>query len=128
MRMNESNQNGFDDMLKASLQKYSINVPEDFALRLLTRMQRQEYAAALCAIKRKERLLVAAMIFVPVAAVLTLWLMPPQIMAQINGLMASGRQMILFNAAKADFVLRHWIEIAIVMVSLIYILFNQVLA
>jgi hypothetical protein len=128
MRMNDFEPNSFDDHFKISLQKHIVNVPEDFAQRLLTRIQRQEYAAALAAIKMRERLLIAAMVLVPVCAIIVLLLAGPEIMAQINSVIAGGRQLIVFDAAKTDFVLRHWLEIAIVAASLIYILFDQVLA
>jgi hypothetical protein len=126
MRINQSNNDGFDGLLKAGLKNHGVKVSKDFTERLLTRIQRQEYAAALAAIKLRERLLLGVMILLPIAAVSVALLLPHQIMIQFNALIVDFRQMFLFSAAKVDFVSKHWIEVAAVGAILVYILFDFV--
>jgi hypothetical protein len=121
MRINQSNTNGFDDLLKSGLRNHAVHVPSGFSHKLLTRIQRQEYAAALTAIKMKERLLLAVMILLPIAAAAVMLLLPHQIIMQCNALIADVRQIFLFYAAKIDLVLRHWIEIAVIVAILVYV-------
>jgi hypothetical protein len=127
MHINKSTTDGFDDMLKGSLQNHIVSVPSDFAQRLLTRIQRQEYATALAAIKTQERWLLATMILLPIAVAAGAILLPHQIMTMLSASIADARQLFFFYAAKADLLLRYWMEIAVISTILIYVFFDFVL-
>ncbi len=128
MRIEQPNPNDFDALLRAGLKNHIINVPPDFAQKLLTRVQRQEYAAALAAIRLKERLLLAVMILVPVAAIAIALLIPPQIITQISTLITEAQQKLLANFNGIVFPLQNWIVLAAAAGLLLYGLFESLLA
>lgn len=128
MRIEQPNPNDFDALLRAGLKNHTINVPPDFAKKLLTRIQRQEYAAALAAIRLKERLLLAVMILVPVAAIAIALLIPPQIITQISTLITEAQQKLLADFNGIVFSFRNWIVIAAAAGLLLYGLFESLLA
>jgi hypothetical protein len=127
MRMN-NNKNVFDNLLKTGLKKHAINVPQDFAQKMLTSIQREEYADALVRIRRSERLLVAAMIIVPAIAALVFLLLGPQIIAHVNVLAADVRHVIASHAANAVLPLKYLAGIAAIAAVLIYTVLDQILA
>jgi len=128
MRIEQPNPNDFDALLRAGLKNHTINVPPDFTQKLLTRVQRQEYAAALAAIRMKERLLLAVMILVPVAAIAIALLMPQQIITQLSTSIAEAQQKLLADFNGIVFSLRNWIVIAAAAGLLLYGLFESLLA
>jgi hypothetical protein len=128
MRMNESNQNHFDSLLKAGLKRHTVGVPADFAQKLLTRIQRQEYAAALAAVKKSEHLLVAVMVLVPVIAAIIAMLVGPHIMAQLNTVIAGVRQTLLSYTAAFVLPFKFWVGMAVAGAILIYVILDSVLA
>jgi hypothetical protein len=124
MRIDEPNQNCFDSMLKDGLQKHFMHVPPEFAQKLLTRIQRQEYAAALAVIKMKERLLLAAMILMLILLAAIVLLVPSQVAAHINTLIANARQTLEAFAAADIWPFRYWIAVAVAAGMLLYGLFE----
>jgi hypothetical protein len=126
MRMNEPNQNDFDNLLKTGLQKHTVNVPGDFAQKLLGRIQQEEYTAALAAVKRTERLLVAAMILVPAAAAILILLLGPTISAQLRTVLGEFEQLLSPFMADSALHLKFWVEIAVAAGAILfYILFDS---
>ena len=125
MRIEQSNPNDFDALLSAGLKNHTINVPPDFAQKLLTRVHRQEYAAALAAIKMKERLLLATMILLPLALAAAVLFIPQQVMTQLTVSIADIYHSFL---PKPAFTLRQWLIIAVAAALLLYGLFDSFLA
>jgi hypothetical protein len=123
MRLNQSYDDSFDHLLKTGLQNHTIVVPPDFVQNLLTRVQRQEYVAALAAIKMRERMLLAIMILLPIAAAAVTVFLPHQIVMLFNVLLADARQSFLLYAANIDIAFWHWIKIMVVVAILICCLF-----
>ncbi len=124
MRIEQPNPNDFDALLRAGLKNHTINVPPDFAQKLLTRVQRQEYAAALAAIKMKERLLLATMILLPLALAAVVLFIPQQVMTQLTISIADICHNFLAKPASA---LRQWLVIAVAAALLLYGLFDSFL-
>lgn len=115
-------------MLKAGLRNRAVNVPQDFAQGLLTRIQREEYAAALARIKRSERLLVAAMVTVPVIAALIFLLVGPQIIGQVNTLLTDARDLLGTYTINTALHFKYWAGIAGMAAILLYALFDLIFA
>jgi hypothetical protein len=128
MQINQPNENDFDALLKAGLRNHAVNVPPDFAQKLLTRIQRQEYADALRAIKIKERLLLAAMILMPAALAAVALLMPHQAVVELNHLMGVARQEVSAGFSGIAPPLRNLIIMAFVAGLLVYGLFESLRA
>ena len=125
MCIEKPNPNDFDALLMAGLQNHAVNVPPDFAQKLFTRVQRQDYAAALASIKMKERLLLATMILLPLALVAVILFMPQQAMMQLTVSIADICHSFLAKPASA---LRQWLIITVAAVLLLYGLFDCFLA
>jgi hypothetical protein len=125
MRIEKPNPNDFDALLKAGLKNHTINVPPGFTHKLLTRVQRQDYAAALAAIKMKERLLLGTMILLPLAFAAVVLLIPQQVMTQLT---ISTTEICHSFLPKFESVLQQWLIIVVAAALLLYGLFDSFLA
>jgi hypothetical protein len=76
MAENNKNEYRFDEMLKKSLKKHREPVRQDFAQELLAKIQKLEQQKVLEKVVREERVLSAAYILLPIAAIVIIFAFP----------------------------------------------------
>ncbi|MFA5293528.1 MAG: hypothetical protein WC496_10895 [Phycisphaerae bacterium] len=124
---NKQNERRFDDILKKNLKQHRESIRNDFARELLAKIQKAEQQKALAKVIMQERVLLAACIFLPIAAIAVIFAFP-------NLIVESSQQTtilhsLLIQLAKAS--MNHWqlcIYYTMAVAAVIYTVYEMVLA